>query len=101
MKDKELFQEDIEQQAKDINTFASPLVTKDTQNKIWVKILNREKENYEVKKRIWVKQQQIDQSHRLKARAQQDTYGSRLWLGVTFPFRKLWGASTYMMGRFN
>lgn len=37
------FDEDIEQANKDMNNYSSPLATIDTQNKIWLKIITREK----------------------------------------------------------
>ena len=50
--DRDLFEDDIEQAQKSINSFSTPLTSVDTQNRIWLKILTREKQNYDVKKRF-------------------------------------------------
>lgn len=53
MIDKDLFENDIEQVSRPSNShFALPLTSIDTQNRIWLKILSREKQNYDVKKRL-------------------------------------------------
>lgn len=54
--DKDLFENDIEQSSRP-NHFSTPLTTIDTQNRIWLKILTREKQNYDVKKRLLRKHQ--------------------------------------------
>jgi len=56
--DKDLFEDDIEQASKSINNFSTPLTAIDTQNRIWLKILTREKQNYDVKKRLLRKQKE-------------------------------------------
>jgi hypothetical protein len=48
--EKDLFEDDIEQASRSIHN--SPLTLIDTQNRIWLKILTREKQNYDVKKRL-------------------------------------------------
>ncbi|CDW86490.1 UNKNOWN [Stylonychia lemnae] len=53
--DRDLFDDDISNASREINTFSSPLAIIDTQNKIWMKIISREKQNYEVKKRQLMK----------------------------------------------
>jgi len=40
------------------NHFSTPLTVIDTQNRIWLKILTREKQNYDVKKRMLRKQKE-------------------------------------------
>ena len=55
--DRDLFEDDIEQVQKSLNNFSTPLTAVDTQNRIWLKIITREKQNYDVKKRILRKQQ--------------------------------------------
>jgi hypothetical protein len=50
--DKDLFEDDVTQQGKDINQYSSPLFMIDTQNKIWSKIIQREKQNYQEKKKM-------------------------------------------------
>ena len=54
--DRDLF-DDIEQvhkggEAEDLNNYSSPFVAIDTQNKIWLKIITREQQNYGVKRRM-------------------------------------------------
>ena len=49
--DRELFEDDISQVSKELNAISSPLALIDTQNRIWIKIISREKQNYEVKKK--------------------------------------------------
>lgn len=41
--DRDLFEDDIEQAQRSINSFSTPLTAVDTQNRIWLKILTREK----------------------------------------------------------
>jgi len=50
--DRDLFEDDIEQAQKGITSFSTPLTAIDTQNRIWLKILMREKQNFDDKKRI-------------------------------------------------
>ncbi len=51
--DRDLFEDDIEQASRPLNNhFSTPLTIIDTQNRIWLKILTREKQNYDVKKRM-------------------------------------------------
>jgi hypothetical protein len=38
-----MFDDDIEQVAKDINNFGTPLHAIDTQNRIWLRIISKEK----------------------------------------------------------
>lgn len=49
--DKDLFEDDISQATKEINNFSSPHVLIDTQNRIWIKIIEREKLNFDAKKK--------------------------------------------------
>lgn len=44
--DKDLFDDDISSASRELNTFSSPLALIDTQNKIWLKIISREKDNF-------------------------------------------------------
>lgn len=41
--DRDLFEDDIEQAQRGITSFSTPLTAIDTQNRIWLKILLREK----------------------------------------------------------
>lgn len=57
--DRDLFEDDIEQASRPLNNhFSTPLTIIDTQNRIWLKILTREKQNYDVKKRMLRKQKE-------------------------------------------
>ena len=55
--DKDLFEDDIEQAQRGITSFSTPLTAVDTQNRIWLKILMREKQNLDDKKRIIMRKQ--------------------------------------------
>lgn len=59
--DRDLFEDDIEQAQRGMNSFSTPLTSVDTQNRIWLKILTREKQNYDVKRRIYRKQHNTKQ----------------------------------------
>jgi hypothetical protein len=56
--DKDLFEDDINSAGRDINNFSSPLIMIDTQNKIWLKIISREKVIYDEKKKLLKKQKE-------------------------------------------
>ena len=43
------FDKDIESMQKDLNNISSPLASIDVQNQIWIKIITREKMDYEIK----------------------------------------------------
>eukprot|EP00347_Sterkiella_histriomuscorum_P015009 403358661 len=58
--DKDLFEDDISQASRELNSFSSPLALIDTQNRIWMKIISREKQNYEVKKKQLMKIKEIN-----------------------------------------
>lgn len=62
--DRDLFEDDIEQAQRGITSFSTPLTAVDTQNRIWLKILMREKQHYDDKKRIILRKQlsKIDMS---------------------------------------
>ena len=62
--DRDLFEDDIEQAQRGITSFNTPLTAVDTQNRIWLKILMREKQNYDDKKRNILRKHQskLDQS---------------------------------------
>ena len=58
--DRDLFEDDIEQASRPLNNhFSTPLTVIDTQNRIWLKILTREKQNSDVKKRMLSKQNEV------------------------------------------
>ena len=48
--EKDVFEDDIESLTKELNQSNSPLVTIDTQNKIWLKIIVREQGSFEQRK---------------------------------------------------
>lgn len=48
--DLDLFEDDIEQAQRGVGGFSTPLTAIDTQNRIWLKIITREKQNYDAKK---------------------------------------------------
>ena len=56
--DRDLFEDDIEQAQKGITAFSTPLTAIDTQNRIWLKILMREKQSIDDRKRIIQRKQQ-------------------------------------------
>jgi len=45
-----VFENDIELMTKEVNQIVSPFSTIDTQNKIWLKLITREKVNYDARK---------------------------------------------------
>jgi len=57
--DRDLFEDDIELAQKGISAFSTPLTAIDTQNRIWLKILMREKQSFDDKKRIILRDQTI------------------------------------------
>ena len=77
--DKDLFEDDITQQGKDINQYSSPLFMIVAQNKICSKIIQREKQNYQEKKMLKndrialiVNQGNLNEFFRKKVRGNQD-----------------------------
>jgi len=57
--DKSVFEEDIRTLGKDISQFSSPFAVIDSQNRIWVKIVTREKLSFEEKKRMLRKERHL------------------------------------------